>query len=113
MTFVLGFEHAAGGVNQAPARLHQTPRGSENRALLGTQLGNARRCLPPLQVRIATQGPQTGTRRIDQDPIELAGKAPDLGVPLGVDAHRMHVRQTGAGKAGLQSASRRSATSKA
>ena len=62
-------QHAAGGIHQAPPRSKQGCRRRENCCLFGRQFGDAFWCLPPLQVGIAPQCPQPGTRGINENAI--------------------------------------------
>lgn len=99
---VLGLEQTAGGVDQPPAFFYQPGSRTENRRLFGVEFGNALRRLPPLQIGVAAQGTKAGTRRVDQHAIELARQALDLYVVFGLDAHRMHIRQSRARQTRLQ-----------
>ena len=65
-------------------------------------LRNAVRALAPFQVRIAAQGSQARTRRVDQHPVDLAGQPLDAIVALMADRHRMHVGQPAARQPGFE-----------
>ncbi|CAM2158632.1 hypothetical protein PT2222_40408 [Paraburkholderia tropica] len=100
--FVLGFENAAGRVDQTAAALEQTRGARENRQLLGREFGHRLGRLAPLEVGIAAQRAQPRARRIDQHAVDLADQALDLGVVFAVDQHRIDVREAAARKARLE-----------
>src|SRR5713101_4516142 len=72
---VLLAQDAAGGVNQASARLNQSSRALQDAPLLLRQLLDRPRPMPPLQVGIASQRAEAAARRIDQHALELAREA--------------------------------------
>ena len=90
---ILFIQQTACGIHQATAWFEQARSSLENRRLLGGKLGYISFRLPPFQVRVAPQGAQTRTRRIDQHTVHLAGEPLDFEVIFVRDALRMHVRQ--------------------
>ena len=86
-------QQAAGGIDQPAARLHQPRRRRQDGLLLDAQFVNRLGRLAPLDVRVAPQSAQAAARRIDQDAIQLAGQAFDLGVVLVRDPGRMDIGQ--------------------
>ena len=103
-------EQAAGGVDQPPARLQQAARRGEDAPLLLHQLVDSLRAVAPFQLGIAPQGAEAAARRIDQDPVELAGEALDARVLARGEHHRMHVGDAGARARAAQATRAASAT---
>src|SRR5258708_39668155 len=68
-------EDAAGGINEPPARLHESRGGGENRSLLFHEFRNILGRLAPLHVGIAPQRPEAAAGRIHPPAADLSGQA--------------------------------------
>ena len=88
-------EQTTGRIDQHAARAHQGCRRCQNLRLHLGELCHTRCRLPPLQIRITTQGTGTRARRIDQHPVEFAGQALYTIVAFMRETNRLYVRQTG------------------
>src|SRR6266566_7125216 len=95
-------EHAAGCINQSATGFYQRSRRLEDARLFGGKLIDGFRRLAPLEIGIAPQRAEAAARRVDQNAVDLAGKALDLGVALVVEQKRLHVRQAGSREARLE-----------
>ncbi len=99
---VLLTQQAAGGVHEAPARLHQPGGGGEDGRLLGGELRHGVRRLAEFQVRVAAQGAQAATGGVHQHPVGLAREALHLHVVLPRDEQGVDVGEARTGEARLQ-----------
>src|SRR5690606_606824 len=88
---VLAPEHRTGGIQQPPARLHETRRAGEDRPLQGGQFVEIGAETVPARVRVAAPRADAAAGRVDQNPVEHALVALDPGVALGLERATLHI----------------------
>ena len=85
-------QDAACRIDETAARLDERGCRRDDPRLLGDELIDVGRRLPPLEIGIAAQRPEAAARRIDENAIDLAGESLHFGIALVRDHLRVHVR---------------------